>query len=291
MSFDCCWFIPKTPPVFIVLGRAGDIILLLPAFMEIHRRTGRKPIVYVSQNYAGILQGVSYVQPEIVDQDWFEGVPKARQMAEAKYGGAIVPAWWDDPATANGAAMEMHEHGAMVLQSHGRAWGVNCAENPDFGTSMWRRAGFTRDQMVSLPLVFDRRNPTREADLATRYERHNAPLLLYNCVGQSSPFGYVPELMRLLYPFRQKFNCVDLGQIRAERIYDLLGLYDRAVGLITIDTATAHLAPASKVPTIWLTVPGWGRSVPRGTVALHVPYDETPKRLGDINAVVEAWAK
>lgn len=82
---------------------------------------------------------------------------------------------------------------------------------------------------------------------------------------------------------------LDLGKIRAHRIYDLLGFYDRAIGLITTDTATAHLAPASKVPTLWFTVPGWGKSVPRGNVALHVQYDQVPRYLGEIDLLMQHW--
>src|SRR5688572_16992394 len=286
---DRCFLIQKQAPVFVVLGRHGDLILLLPAFMEIKQRIGMNPIVYVSKNYASVLGGVSYVDSVVVDVDWYQGVPKARAMAEKDHGGAVVPAWWDDPQTAYDVAGEIHENGAMVLQSHGRQWGVNCAENPDFGTSMWRRAGFTRKEMLSLPLVFDKRNKIREADLVKCFNRSGKPMVLYNFKGQSSPFGYVPETLRMLQPYRQLFNMVDLGEIRASRVYDLLGLYDKAVGLITIDTATAHLAPASNVPTVWLTVPGWGRSVPRGNVACHVPYNEIPKRMSEIRTAVESW--
>lgn len=257
--------------------------------MEYKRRTGMNPIVYVSKDYAGVLDGVSYVDREIVNEGWYDGMPTARRMAEQKYGGAIVLPWWHDPASAQDILIDIQEKGARVLQSHGKNWGVSCEANPDFGTSMWRRAGFTREEMLTLPLVFDRRNPAREAMLFKQHVHDDRPLVLYNFTGISSPFGYSPEVFRVMQPYRQHFNMVDLGQIRAARIYDLLGLYDKAVGLITIDTATAHLAPASKVPTIWLTVPNWGKSIPRGNVALHVQYDEVPKRLSEIEATIKSW--
>lgn len=288
---DKCWLIPRQAPVFCVLGRYGDLILLLPAFLEIYRRTGLKPIVIVSNEYASVLDGVSYVVPDVVKEGWWSGIPKARQMAERKYGRAIVPHWWNDAATAGDIVEDIGKGGVRILQSHGINWGVDTKSHPDFGTSMWRRAGFTRQEMLTLPLVFDRRCPEREEALVKQWCQPGRKLLIYNFTGVSSPFGYVPEMARLMMDYRTKFQMLDLGQIRATRIYDLLGFYDRAVGLITTDTATAHLAPASKVPTIWLTVPGWTSSAPRGNVALHIPYNQFPKRASEIRTVLDQWSK
>lgn len=284
LPLNRCWFLPKSPPVFIQLGRYGDLILLFPAFKLIHDRTGYKPVVIVSDTYANVFDGISYATPYPIKGHWFLDMPKARQIAAEKFSSdAIVPHWWNDSEP-----VEIPK-GPMILQCHGHGWDCDWKQYPDFATSMWLRAGFTREEMLAAPLVIDRRNRAREDELCRMHIHNDRPLLLYNFTGQSSPFGYVPELMRLLAPYRQHFNTVDLGQIMASRIFDLLGFYDRAVGLITTDTSTAHLAPASKVPTLWLTVPGWGRSTPRGNVALHVQYDETPKRLGEIQALLEHW--
>lgn len=281
---DACWWLPRKPPVFVQLGRYGDLILLLPAWKIIHDRTGKKPIVIVSDEYANVLDGASYVTPHPIHAHWYMGMPKARAIAESM-GGGIVPQWWND------SNPEDVPKGPLVLQCHGNAWGIDIAKYPDFGTSMWVRAGFTREDMINAPLVFDRRSPEREEDLVKRFIRPNKKLLLYNFTGVSSPFGYVPEMLRILSDYRNKFHCVDLGAIKAHRIYDLLGLYDRADGLITTDTATGHLAPGSKVPTIWFTVPGWTSSVPRGNVALAMPYDQFPKRASEIRPVLNQWAK
>lgn len=287
---DRCWWLPKHPPVFCVLGRYGDLILLLPAFLEIYRRTGLKPIVIVSQEYASVLEGVSYVQPDVVKENWYNGIPKARAIAQRKYGEVLVPQWWNDSETAGDIVKDMREGGVRVLQSHGHQWGVDINANPDFGSSMWHRAGFTRKEMLELPLVFDQRSPQREEQLVKMHVQTGRKLVLYNFTGVSSPFGYVVETSRILSDFRNNFQFLDLGAIHATRIYDLLGLYDRACGLVTIDTATAHLAAASKVPTVWFTVPGWTSSVPRGNVALHIPYDQFPRRAAEIRSVLQKWA-
>lgn len=285
-----CWWVPKSPPVFVVLGRYGDLILLLPAFLEIYRRTGLKPIVIVSSEYASVLEGVSYVVPDIVKEGWWAGIPKARERGRQRYGSVVVPQWWNDAETAGDIVEDVHKEGVRVLQSHGQNWGVDMRANPDFGTSMWHRAGFTRAEMLSLPLVFDRRSPEREELLLKQWCQPGRKLLLYNFTGISSPFGYIPEVGRTMADYRTKFQMLDLGQIRAQRIYDLLGLYDKAVGLVTSDTATAHLAPATNIPTVWFTVPGWTSSVPRGNVALHIPYDQYPKRASELRPVLNQWA-
>lgn len=283
-ALDRCWLVPKSPPCFIQLGRFGDLILLFPAFKLIYDRTGQRPIVIVSNDYASVFDGISYAQPYPIKAHWFLEMPKARDIAARLFGGGIVPQWWNE-TNPKGVPP-----GPQVLQCHGEKWGVDINKYPDFGTSMWIRAGFTREEMMTAPLVFDRRSPEREESLAKLYVQPNRKLLLYNFTGISSPFGYVPEMMRVLSDYQTRFRMINIGAIKASRIYDLLGLYDLAVGLITIDTATGHLAPASKVPTIWFTVPGWTRSVPRGNVALHMPYNHFPKRASEIRPVLERWA-
>jgi hypothetical protein len=182
--------------------------------------------------------------------------------------------------------------GTFNLTCFGHNWGVNLSLWPNFMASMWERCGFTQAEMVSLPLVFDRRNPIRERELLNHiwpFRMRNKPLLLYNFTGISSPFGFVPELYPVIQQFSRDFHIVDLGKIRAHRIFDLLGAYDVAAGLISSDTATAHLAHASNVPTIWMTVDSWCASTPRGNVALHFGYNETPRRLQDVTAILQSW--
>ncbi len=285
---DTCWFLTaKHAPVFSLLGRLGDTILMYPAFLEIYKRTGFKPRIIVSQEYASVYQGITFAEAIVVNLNWWQGVPKARAMAAALSGNAIFPQWWLEPDP-----MPAEYKGTFNLTCHGHEWGVNLALWPNFMVSMYSRAGFTRDEMLALPLVFDRRNPTREAELIAKLyppPLRKKPLLLTNFTGISSPFGFTPELFPTIHRFAKHYHIVDLGNVRAYRIYDLLGLYDIAAGLITVDTATAHLAHASKVPTIWMSVDGWCGSEARGNVALHFNYNSTPQRLNDVAAVLERW--
>jgi hypothetical protein len=121
------------------------------------------------------------------------------------------------------------------------------------------------------------------------HSRQGKPLLLVNFSGHSSPFAWVPEVMRAVNQFQQQFNIVDIGRLKAQRIYDLLGLFDAAAGLITIDTATLHLAAGSAVPYIAYTRADWSSSVPKGNCVLEIKYrdEEVKGRMGEVVRVLE----
>lgn len=271
-------------PAIILLGRFGDIIQCLPGFKAIYDRTGSEPICFVSTEYSNVYDGVSYVQPFLINSHWYQGVPFARDLARNHFGGAIVPQWFHETDRVDEINREQAE-GATVIQCHGINWGVNMALNPNYGTSMYHRMGFTRDEMMTLPLVFDKRNLAREEMLAQSVLGRNQtkPVVLYNFTGVSSPFAYVPEVMRTVSKYNSKFKFIDLGKIQAHRIFDLLGLYDRAVGLITIDSSTLHLAPATGIKYFAYTVDGWSRSVPKGNCFRDVLYSQCLSRLAEMD--------
>jgi len=263
-----CWCLPK-PVAYVCLGKYGDIIQLLPAFLALYERTGAKPTVIVSTAYADLFEGVSYVNPWSVELDWSTGGPEARRLAETAGFRVVFPAWWnDDPTHAPPEATG----GPFELRSHGRVWHVNRAVLPDYGTAMWRQLGFAPADMLRLPLVFDRRDAARETDLIKSVIRGKKPLLLFNFTGKASPFPATPEVVNRLTACGSRFQLVDLGTIRASRIYDLLGLYDIAAGLVTSDTSTLHLAPASSLEYIAFTQDGWLGSVPRGRCVSDIKY-------------------
>lgn len=286
-----CWFIPMAAPVFCLLGRYGDLIQLMPAFAALKERFGIPPTVVVSNEYSSVFDGVSYAKPHVIHAHWWTGLQAAKSVAESLAGDTICPAFWQD--------FSAHEfkpaafRGGMVLQSHGHSFGVNIAADPNYGTSMWRRAGFSSEDMMKFPLVFDRRNKQREEALyRTAVACDKRPLLLYNFVGISSPFGYTPEVINpIMHKYGRALKLVDLGKLRAERIYDLIGLMDRAIGLITTDTATLHLAAASKIPYVAFTVDGWTSSVPKGNCVLEIKYSQGSRRVGDVLNTIEVWTR
>jgi ADP-heptose:LPS heptosyltransferase len=84
-------------------------------------------------------------------------------------------------------------------------------------------------------------------------------------------------------------EIVNLAAIKAERLYDLLGLYDHAVGLVTSDTATLHLAAASKVPYIALLNNGGAGSIPKGNCILSIRYSNFRNELGRFMEAVKTF--
>ena len=270
-----------TPPCYIILGRYGDIIQCLPMFKAMVH-----PVVITSEEYGDIFEGVSYVEHIKILEDWQTGVAAAKAKAR-QYGltPVVVQFWGDEPYYWDRKYSEVHS--------------AKMAKYPDYGTSMWNLCGFEREQMLSLPLVFDRRDKEREAQLVEQVRvigkyltvRKSIPLLLVNFTGKSSPFAAMPEVHREIMKFAHKFNIVDIGALKCHRIYDLLGLYDVAAGLITIDTATLHLAPASHVPYMAFTQDGWSGSVPKGNCVKEIKYSQAIVRLGEIGPVLEGWAK
>jgi hypothetical protein len=214
-------------------------------------------------------------------------VEDAKRVAAARHADVIVPQFWhlppehDDTIGWRGA-------GWTTLQSHGHNHGVDLALDPDFMTSMYRRAGFSPGELRELPLVFDRRSPHREAELLRKVRGDvKKPLLLYNFTGVSSPFPATPEVINpILHRLAGRFHFVNLGLVRAHRIFDLLGIYDVAAGLLTSDTSTLHLAHASPLPYVAFTQNGWTGAIPRGNCALEIKYSDARANARE----VLAWA-
>lgn len=272
-----CYFLK--PMTVIQLGRFGDLIILLPALREIHNRTGQKPNVIVSQDYGSVLEGVSYITAYPIPVHWVDGMDEAKKCAKEIFGEFIIPAWWNDKTFV----VPPKYRGYFSLNHHGRTYGINRSIWPNFMVSMWERLGFTYEEMMTLPLVFDRRT-IRSSTVRKK------PALLYNFTAISSPFGYLDEVWPVLQRFNRDFRLVDIGKIKAHRIYDLIDIYDEAAGLLTCDTATLHLASASTVPYIAWTQNGFLGSVPRGNCVLQIPYNQTLQRLPEVAAVLKTWA-
>ncbi len=285
-----CWFLtPKAAPSFVQLGRFGDVILLLPAFLEIYKRTGFKPNVVVSEEYSSVLDGASYVTPHPLGLHWWGGIPMAKEYARKLWGRAIVPAWWNDKE----CPIPLEYRGNFVLQCHGHEHGVNLALWQNFMTSMYSRAGFTREEMLRLPLVFDRRNPDREAELIAKLyppAMRKKRLLITNFSGISSPFAWTPEIHPVLYRFARHFHIVDIGNVRAHRIFDIIGVMEIAAGMLHCDSAPLHLAHATSTPYIGFQADGWTGSDCRGNCVLSMRYSEVPRCLNEIADTLQSWA-
>lgn len=273
---------------FVHLGKFGDIILMLPAFKAVADELGKPPICVVSKDYASLFDGVSYVQPWVVPLHWWRGVGEARKMVESHGANPIVVKWWDEPGAKPPGILNTDNH--VTLNIHGVMKQVSASEWDSYQTSQWRAAGFTAEQMMKLPLVFDRRNPGREAALRQKYFKTNQPKLLVNLsTSGASPFRHG----HLIWAYVQGlgFEVIDLAGVTAQYIFDLLGLFDHAAAMITSDTSTLHLAAASPIPYIAFVNDGGAGSVPKGNCVLQIRYAQATKQRTQILNVLNRLKK
>ena len=219
---------------YLQLGKIGDVLSILPILHHEFLTTGVKPTIVIGREYASILEGVSYVEQCI---------------------------WKGDIGDLAGAILFAKKRfsDVIVLQTHANNMPIQ-HRTPSFQLDQWQRAGCV-EHFEEWPLVFDRREITREP-----VSLSPMPYILFADHSQSSPFPQKEELSAMLkaeFPNHQIFR---LSEIRVDRFYDLLGLFDRAAALVTVETAHIHLSKASPVPTFVLAADGW-----RGS-ALHPKF-------------------
>jgi hypothetical protein len=271
---------------FVHLGKHGDLMILMPGWQRMFIETGERPVVMVAKEFADTLEGISYVRRWTVPLHWYGDCGDARVWAEKEFGkdNVIFPKWWDDPTFTPPAI----RHDATSLIIHGRKMQIEKGEWFSYMSSQWKYAGFKMEHLMDCP-VFDRRRPGVEAALRVHLFRTKKPKLLI-CLntGGSSPFGFEPEVQKTIREFKDDFEIIDLMNVRAERIFDLLGLFDHPeAALITSDTATLHLAGASKIPYVAYIAGGGGGSIPRGNCLATIRYDDTVRRIKDLELFLE----
>ena len=240
--------------------RLGDIVSALP-MMKAEHDAGREVSCIVSPNFAAVFDGVSYVKPILLDthdRDVEGGERYAKQLGFERI---------------------------LATQVNGNPR-KPIPETENFITWQWQFGGYL-DQFHTLPLVFDRRDPLREDEAVRRIipsiPHDLRPVLLYALHGHSSPFYKFAEFERwLLTCFSHKYRCIDIGKCKLPKPYDLLGLYERAEVLITIDTAHCHLSYATQTPTIVMSRGDsrWHWSEPRSHWVGHVTYEDAVQQKG-----------
>lgn len=250
----------------VQLGRYGDLLNILPVAKHIADQEGGKVAVMVQRDYVDLMDAVSYVET-VPWERGFMSVEEAAATLKGKYRRIIISRL---PAK--------HAPQERLCESYNR--------------ESWRIAGYIQ-HWNQLPLVLDRRNREREAQLIAAYGLADKRFILVNPVGYSSPFRNEDELFGEIHgKWATKVQVVDMRQIRAQRFHDLLGLMEQAVGLVTVDTATLHLAAAGNVRTIGLISDyggPWFGTTPRFELALSMRYGEFAQRKEEIHAVIASW--
>jgi hypothetical protein len=261
--------------IFVMLGRTGDILSILPLFYSTFQKTGEKQILMVAKEYATILEGVSYVTPVVYDGSHYE-ITKAVAFAKTMAEKVIC-------LQVNGPVSEIKEH----------TYNGTHAISTSFEKEMFRLAGRLGEWDDCLPLVFDQRDMEREKKLlrdnGLMFRGYKKPMILLSLKSNSSPFPYADLLKEFVtLKFGATHRIVELPQ--AERIYDLLGYYDRAELLIAIDSAPLHLAWACrKLPVFALTQDRpilWNGSPWRPNHLWYCRYHDWPERAVEMNETI-----
>lgn len=240
---------------FVELGRYGDIINLLPV-LKVVADNYKNPVLMVSAKFADLLEGVSYVKPFIT------------QLSNEKLGEAVK------------IARENFDT-VIVSQIWGEGWSQRKVTG-HYNTESWNNSGMIhRFNDDSLRPVFDLRDGASENQLLIdTIGNDSRPVILVNAsAAVSSP---CPKCAKLLLSEIQSFwgkdyNVVDLSQIKARRLYDMIALIERAACLVSIDTSFLHLAAATNCPTVAVVNPGgqgWASTKCRGNVVAYVTYEE-----------------
>jgi len=262
---------------YIILGRTGDILNLLPVIEYEAQQNKYKPRLVVAKEYADVLEGVDYVERVIYNGE-FQDILGAITYATARHP--------DDQIINCAVYGKNYSYKKKCASFLREAW--NFAQAP----VAWG----------SLPLNINRRSPEREKKLLEDigYFDSDAPLIVASLNGHSSPFPHREILIRkianeLVMGKLKDFRFIDISGVRAERIYDLLALYERAHCLIASDSAPLHLAEAMpslppELPIISLISDlkdHWHQSSWRKKHILRLLYSEVPNNLDEIIKAIE----
>ena len=262
--------------IYLQLGALGDIVNLLPLLWH-DAQSGQLSALMVAKKYADVLEGCSYVTPII-----FDGEPHEIERAylEARQISGDV------------RCCQVNGPEDQVRRFSFEPSGAPHAVQDSFSKESWRLAGHINLWSQNLPLVFDQRDAHREQRLLKQLEVKDSVAPVVIAVdGQSSPFGYKQLLLELIRGRVKKRKIVDIGQVRAERFYDLLALYETAHFIVASDSAPLHLAQAAlKTPVIALVNDRptyWHGSPWRPNHLFHCRYSDFPRRAVEMLEAIE----
>lgn len=248
----------------VLLGKFGDCANILPVAKHLYD-SRNTPALVCHMNYSPLLRGVTYCKADPVHF----------------------------PLTRTDLAMEYARNkyaDVRLAQIYGRTY--QGPKEVSYNELAWQSVGYGEHfkDTKNFPLIFDRRDAEREKFLMEQNIEGGRPLVLLSVgCGRSSPFAAHYAFGEAI---RRKHGhyceIVDLCKVKAARLYDWLGLFDRASLLITADTAALHLAAASpklKVIALVNDKPFLATS-PRCNVVLKATYSEVTGKMADIHAAI-----
>lgn len=259
---------PETPTsLMVVLGRNGDILNQIPLLYQEYLKTGCKQSMMVAKEYAGILEGCSYIDPVIYDGE-FTDIPGAIEYAKKLTSNFVIP---QVTGYKPFIVSQVYKNQVRISQEN-------------YQKEMWALSGKLSEWKWQHPLIFDKRNPEREAKLlkSLKEQLPKPRTILVSTSGISSPFPHSKLLYELLrLKFGRSYNILSLDEVKAERIYDLLTLFDSSDFLVATDSALLHLGISSPNLAIVALVADspsmWHGSQYRQNHISHIRYSQFPK--------------
>jgi hypothetical protein len=250
----------------VLMGKHGDLINMLPVAREAARHLGKAVPWFFSPEFGQVFDGVSYVEP----------VPLK------------IPYWRPDLAHERAKRLGYRPVYAQVWGrcSHPEGARVSKFALAPYNMAAWLVSGFTRDEFFDrqrYPLVFDKRDLGRETHLLARHGWIGSPkfkICVATTIGETSPYRHGWNIYMSL---RREFGddaVVNVGPIRATRIYDFLTLLETADLIIASDNVFLHLAAATETPVVAIVRDDyWGGSKPRCRLAALHTYADKPERI------------
>lgn len=266
--------------LYIQLGRTGDVINLLPlAYAD--AQSGQRSAIMTCHEFSTVLEGCSYIDVVKFDGQIHE-LERAVLEAKAISNEIIVTQVLGPTKTLKNVGQESRHTDSFIKEA-------------------WYLAGRLKDWQQQAPLVFDRRSPERELALLQSINPQKTisrqrKYVLIASSGETSPFPYKPLLFELIsgrFKSAKTFNAtlIDLDDLKAERFYDLVGLYEKAYCLIACDSAPLHLAhacPTLPVCALVNDTPSyWHGSAWRRNHIFHCRYKDFPNRAVEMLDAIE----
>lgn len=173
---------------FVTLGKNGDVLSSLPIIQK--HANGSKANVVIAKEYAGVIDGLDFVEPH------------------------VFPGHWQDTAGAIKWAKERFPD-VVSLATFGKGFPVR-HHTPSFQLDQWHRAGCVKE-WDALPLTLPR--PINAKDIVEKYIGTSRAILLMD-KSESSPFPYKAELTKALEQAFPTHVIVRLAEIKLPNIKD-----------------------------------------------------------------------
>lgn len=258
--------------IYLMLGRYGDIMNILPAVYQASTENHILPSIVTSKAYSSLIRGVDYCR-SIVFNDDFRLIHPARRLIENQYPNADI----------------------KICAVYGKDYRID-RKCWNYQREAWRLSE-TKAIWGKEALVINNRSKTREKELVERLDLpKDKKIILTSLKGVSSPIEKPEELLNYLKQNinKDEYHILDISDVKAEMIYDLLCLYEKAHSLITIDTATLHLANAvPNLPVVSLITDSkddWHKSFWRPNHIARIYYSEIDSNKEKILlAAIQGW--